>query len=65
MTEAIIILLNMRGGCATVGDKVHALFRVNGRSKSQNRPRVSDESALEMQQPRVAELHEIAGLERL
>ncbi len=31
MTEAIIIMLNMRGGCATVGEKVHALFRVNGR----------------------------------
>lgn len=31
MTEAIIITLNMRGGCATVGEKVHALFRVNGR----------------------------------
>jgi hypothetical protein len=33
MTEATIILTNMRGGCATVGDKVHALFRVTGRSK--------------------------------
>jgi hypothetical protein len=31
MNEAIIILLNMRGGCATVGDKVHTLFRVNNR----------------------------------
>ncbi len=31
MTEAIIILPNMRGGCATVGDKVHTLFRVNNR----------------------------------
>ncbi len=38
MTEAIIILLNMRGGCATVGDKVHTLFRVN----SNRRPRQSD-----------------------
>jgi hypothetical protein len=39
MTEAIIILLNMRGGCATVGDKVHALFRVNGRGRArQNDP---------------------------
>jgi hypothetical protein len=28
MNEAIIILLNMRGGCATVGNKVHTLFRV-------------------------------------
>ena len=31
MTEAIIILPNMRGGCATVGQKVHALFRVTSR----------------------------------
>jgi hypothetical protein len=33
MNEAIIILMNMRGGCATIGDTVHALFRVNGRSR--------------------------------
>jgi hypothetical protein len=33
MSEATIILTNMRGGCATDGDKVHALFRVTGRSK--------------------------------
>jgi hypothetical protein len=33
MNEAIIILLNMRGGCATVGDKVHTLFRVNNRRR--------------------------------
>jgi hypothetical protein len=38
MTEAIIILMNMRGGCATVGDKVHTLFRVNSR-----RPRKTDQ----------------------
>ncbi len=31
MNETIIILLNMRGSCATVGEKVHALFRVNNR----------------------------------
>lgn len=31
MIEATIILLNMRGGCATIGDQVHALFRVNNR----------------------------------
>jgi hypothetical protein len=31
MNEALIILLNMRGGCATVGGTVHTLFRVNGR----------------------------------
>ena len=33
MNEAIIILMNMRGGCATVDDKVHALFRLNRRSR--------------------------------
>ena len=32
MNEAIIILMNMRGGCATIGNTVHTLFRVNGRS---------------------------------
>jgi hypothetical protein len=37
MNEAIIILMNMRGGCATVGEKVHALFKVNN-----NRRRASD-----------------------
>jgi hypothetical protein len=37
MTEAIIILMNMRGGCATVGEKVHALFKVTN-----NRRRTSD-----------------------
>lgn len=31
MIEAILIFPNMRGGCATVDGKVHALFRVNGR----------------------------------
>jgi hypothetical protein len=31
MTEAILIFQNMRGGCATVGNTVHTLFRVNGR----------------------------------
>lgn len=35
MNEAIIILLNMRGGCATVGAKVHTLFRVNNRRPRQ------------------------------
>jgi hypothetical protein len=49
MTEAIIILLNMRGGCATVGDKVHALFRVTSRGKRQRThaaPDASDDSQL-------------------
>ncbi|WP_322517803.1 hypothetical protein SR870_09955 [Rhodopseudomonas palustris] len=31
MSEALLIMPNMRGGCATVGSKVHTLFRVNGR----------------------------------
>ena len=31
MSEAVLILQNMRGGCATVGNTVHTLFRVNGR----------------------------------
>jgi hypothetical protein len=31
MNEAILILPNMRGGCATVGSTVHTLFRVTSR----------------------------------
>jgi|GEM_PF-5790308 len=31
MNEAILILPNMRGGCATVGNTVHTLFRVTSR----------------------------------
>jgi hypothetical protein len=31
MNEAILILPNMRGGCATVGSTVHTLFRVSSR----------------------------------
>jgi hypothetical protein len=44
MTEAIIILLNMRGGCATVGDKVHALFRVTSRGQQQRTHAAPDTS---------------------
>lgn len=33
MSEVIIILKNMRGGCATVGGTVHTLFRVNDRRR--------------------------------
>ena len=33
MSEALLILPNMRGGCATVGKTVHTLFRVNGRRR--------------------------------
>ena len=35
MNEATLILPNMRGGCATVGNTVHTLFRITSR-----RPRV-------------------------
>jgi hypothetical protein len=45
MTEAIIILRNMRGGCATVGDKVHALFRVDSRFKRNNDELTSNEGS--------------------
>ena len=31
MSEAVLILPNMRGGCATVGGTVHTLFRVSSR----------------------------------
>jgi hypothetical protein len=31
MNEAVLILPNMRGGCATVGNIVHTLFRVTSR----------------------------------
>lgn len=31
MSEATLIFPNMRGGCVTVGNTVHTLFRVNGR----------------------------------
>ena len=31
MNQAILILPNMRGGCATLGTTVHTLFRVSGR----------------------------------
>lgn len=35
MSEATLILPNMRGGCATVDGKVHTLFQLSSRS---NRP---------------------------
>ncbi len=31
MSEATLILPNMRGGCATVGNTVHTLFRITSR----------------------------------
>lgn len=36
MSEATLILENMRGGCATVGNTVHTLFRFNGRLPRQS-----------------------------
>jgi hypothetical protein len=45
MTEAILILKNMRGGCATVEDKVHALFRVNSRCKPKSDGHTSNEAS--------------------
>ena len=30
MSEPTLILQNMRGGCATVGETVHTLFRFKG-----------------------------------
>ncbi len=35
MNEAVLILPNMRGGCATVGNTVHTLFRVSSRRPRQ------------------------------
>ena len=39
MSEAVLILPNMRGGCATVGNKVHTLFRMTGRRLAGTTPR--------------------------
>jgi hypothetical protein len=59
MTEAIIILMNMRGGCTTVGDKVHALFRVTSRGhRTQVVPESSESS--QTSRPNPAALKEIA-----
>jgi hypothetical protein len=38
MNEAVLILPNMRGGCATVGNKVHTLFRITGPRPIANAP---------------------------
>lgn len=37
VSEPTLILQNMRGGCATEGKTVHALFRFNGRPLRQAR----------------------------
>ena len=42
MSEAVLILPNMRGGCATVGNTVHTLFRITSRRP---RPMAAPEKA--------------------
>ncbi|WP_283809361.1 hypothetical protein [Rhodopseudomonas palustris] len=39
MSEATLILPNMRGGCATADGKVHTLFRINTASGARWRSR--------------------------
>jgi hypothetical protein len=53
MSEAVIILKNMRGGCATEGGKVHALFRVTDRKRptKQSNDDSSPSTACEAQLP--------------
>ena len=60
MTEAIIILLNMRGGCATVGDKVHTLFRVTSRGHCSKTVSETEENLQTPPCPRLAALTESA-----
>jgi hypothetical protein len=49
MSEATLILPNMRGGCATVGATVHALFRVSNRS---HRPMAQPDAVTSGDRPR-------------
>ena len=49
MSEATLILPNMRGGCATVGATVHTLFRVSNRS---HRPMAQPDVATSGDHPR-------------
>jgi hypothetical protein len=58
MNDTIIIMLNMRGSCATDGEKVHALFRVNNRLGSAKR----DSDRLEKHGPEIIETCEDARL---
>jgi hypothetical protein len=51
MNEAILILPNMRGGCATVGNTVHTLFRVTSRRP---RPMAAPTEKLDVRQPEQA-----------
>jgi hypothetical protein len=54
MNEAVIILLNMRGGCATLDNKVHALFRVDN-NRRRRRITNSDEAPTAESRPHDAE----------
>ncbi|MCG6203728.1 hypothetical protein LPW26_03690 [Rhodopseudomonas sp. HC1] len=46
MSEATLILPNMRGGCATVDGKVHTLFQLSSRSsRKMARPDTTRSSA--------------------
>ena len=54
MSEAVIILLNMRGGCATLDNKVHALFRVDN-NRRRRRITNSDEAPTAESGPHDAE----------
>ena len=51
MSEATLILPNMRGGCATVGNTVHTLFRVSSR-RPRAMARPEDGSAADATEPR-------------
>jgi hypothetical protein len=55
MSEAILIFPNMRGGCATVGNKVHALFRVNGRRQGMSASKASNLSSISEQPSRTSD----------
>lgn len=45
MSEATLILPNMRGGCATVKGKVHTLFQLSSRSsRKMARPNAETEA---------------------
>lgn len=50
MSEATLIVGNMRGGCATVGTTVHTLFRLTGSRKRTAATRQNDEADLSPKQ---------------
>jgi hypothetical protein len=57
MNEAILILPNMRGGCATVGTTVHTLFRITSRHP---RPMAGGQEKADVER-RLDERREIRG----